>query len=589
MSAPYPVAYTAGYDDAAGTVLANVNDFGAVGDGVTDDTAAIAAAFAEGRGLFFPPGHYIYSGAGLAAATGLVIAGCGPQLTRVTLPAAGSFVVASALVEALTVSGLSFSGGFGAIRLGNTGINVAGHYVVEDCQFLAYTGAAISHASTDMPYWKIARSHFDGADYTATIGVALPGLTDQCTIVDCTFVRNRVAVKLGRGGNNAHIERCDFIRFDGTPTDPRVDVWVVPSVAANNAGAGLVLSDNKFGNEHLVPGDLAVCYADEESGSDFAAQFPDLATESVGYIIGHTITDCLFNGADSGPRPVVYSTTQRVRGCRFGPVSVIGTPPIYAIEYLPTLDADKDNQGNLFGPLLGEGVGNVAAAPWPLSNRAGAGWMEDPTGVFTALVVQPQAFFGGDPAGYVNLLTTATTGFTLGSATATSITDAAGGGEASELVLSTFGGAWGQLVTAAVTAGRPAWIEFDVAAGATSARPALAVTLQDNVGAGLRYFRRVVEVPTVGWVRYRFLWHPRAMTGAVVVFFSDPTGTAGQVKLGRVRVYHAREPQPSILSAPNAATTTTAPPAGGAGALPATPLGYLTIHVNGAPRLIPYY
>lgn len=37
------------------------------------------------------------------------------------------------------------------------------------------------------------------------------------------------------------------------------------------------------------------------------------------------------------------------------------------------------------------------------------------------------------------------------------------------------------------------------------------------------------------------------------------------------------------------ASTTTAPGAGGAGALPATPLGYLTMQVNGTNRQIPYY
>jgi hypothetical protein len=36
-------------------------------------------------------------------------------------------------------------------------------------------------------------------------------------------------------------------------------------------------------------------------------------------------------------------------------------------------------------------------------------------------------------------------------------------------------------------------------------------------------------------------------------------------------------------------TTTTAPAAGGAGALPATPLGYATIRINGTDRKVAYY
>jgi len=60
------VTYTAGGTTRAlNTKLAetvSVKDFGAVGDGVTDDTAAIQAAFATGNSVFFPAGTYIVSG-----------------------------------------------------------------------------------------------------------------------------------------------------------------------------------------------------------------------------------------------------------------------------------------------------------------------------------------------------------------------------------------------------------------------------------------------------------------------------------------------------------------------------------------------
>lgn len=45
----------------------------------------------------------------------------------------------------------------------------------------------------------------------------------------------------------------------------------------------------------------------------------------------------------------------------------------------------------------------------------------------------------------------------------------------------------------------------------------------------------------------------------------------------------------NTVAVTGATTTTTAPGAGAAGALPATPAGYMTISVNGTPRLIPYY
>lgn len=48
MSEPLPLAI-------------NVKDYGAVGDGETDDTAAIVAAMQAGSTLYFPPGTYKFS------------------------------------------------------------------------------------------------------------------------------------------------------------------------------------------------------------------------------------------------------------------------------------------------------------------------------------------------------------------------------------------------------------------------------------------------------------------------------------------------------------------------------------------------
>lgn len=47
---------------------------------------------------------------------------------------------------------------------------------------------------------------------------------------------------------------------------------------------------------------------------------------------------------------------------------------------------------------------------------------------------------------------------------------------------------------------------------------------------------------------------------------------------------------PAVASSPlSGVTSTVAPAAGGAGALPATPLGYLSVLVNGVARKVPYY
>ena len=59
--------------------VVNVKDFGAVGDGVTDDTIAIKAAIVAGAGkvVFFPAGTYSYAGNTPASASGTTLQGEG--------------------------------------------------------------------------------------------------------------------------------------------------------------------------------------------------------------------------------------------------------------------------------------------------------------------------------------------------------------------------------------------------------------------------------------------------------------------------------------------------------------------------------
>lgn len=600
LDADFFTALVAGVDDADTRItaveadysrqtrnLANVKEFGALGNGVADDTAAITAADATGRGLYFPPGTYLYNGPGLSRNGKIQVIGSGHQHTVIVLPTGGSFLVASGLVPALTVSGIQFNGGFGAIRFTNTGSNVGGYCIVEDCRFIDYTGAAISHKSIDFPYWKIQRCFFWGKNYTSTIGAALPGLADEVAITDCSFVANRVHIKLGQGGNNAHVTRCDFLRFGVPQGSPRVDVWVVPAPDLTNAGAGFSIRDCKFGNEHFAVGDVKVCYADEGAGTAFADKFPVLDVASSGYILGHALTDSLIFGAGDAPAPIVFSTTNNVRDCQIRDIQIAGAQPTFAIQYLTPPGPNQANQGNAFGPFFGF-LGAETTLPFPSSNGSGVGPTQDPLAVFRGRTAGVQSDGVGDPTGYVNLLTTRLTSATNGgSQTYTATADSLGGTEAIEVSMLSGGLTYVPLVTANIKPGQPAWIEFDIAAGTTSSLTQFRAGLQ-YTNVGLVHWRRVAEVPAAGWVRYRYPWTPREATTTINLIFTSLSAT-GSVKVGRARVYHAREPQPTILSDPNPTVTTTAPAAGAAGAVPATPAGYLTINVGGTLRKVAYY
>lgn len=116
-----------------GELLINVKDFGAVGDGVTDDTAAIQAAinsFGSGGlgpgNLYFPPGDYLIS-ASLVLHSGLTITGLrdgygylpsgGNWTTRIkTVTAIDAMMLNNVDIANTHISGIDFDGGGVASR-----------------------------------------------------------------------------------------------------------------------------------------------------------------------------------------------------------------------------------------------------------------------------------------------------------------------------------------------------------------------------------------------------------------------------------------------------------------------------------------
>ena len=89
----------------------SVKDFGAVGDGVTDDTAALIAAFASGLRLFVPEGNYRVTAA-INLPSGAYLHGAGRDKTRIFLDTASPNVslftgasVVGAVIRDITIDG----------------------------------------------------------------------------------------------------------------------------------------------------------------------------------------------------------------------------------------------------------------------------------------------------------------------------------------------------------------------------------------------------------------------------------------------------------------------------------------------------
>jgi hypothetical protein len=70
--------------------IVSVKDYGAKGDGVTNDTAAFAAAFASGRSVHLPPGNYLITPSTFTGLTSLRIRGSGRDVSKITLTSTGT-------------------------------------------------------------------------------------------------------------------------------------------------------------------------------------------------------------------------------------------------------------------------------------------------------------------------------------------------------------------------------------------------------------------------------------------------------------------------------------------------------------------
>lgn len=180
--------------------VANVREFGAVGDGVTDDKAAIQAAVnwtsAANRGIiFFPPGTYLVSGAitfSLNAGLSIIFQGVG-GLSTITGNFAGYILDRTIMggndtsggrvIESLNIVNTHAAGG--GIRLGST---VGG--AIRDCTVNAFIGIRIT-------------------DFTAYSSQSI--VIEQCAVTwsNATSGSNGIIV-----GGNCVVSCCDIRGFE---------------------------------------------------------------------------------------------------------------------------------------------------------------------------------------------------------------------------------------------------------------------------------------------------------------------------------------------------------------------------------------
>jgi hypothetical protein len=523
----------------------DVRRFGAVGDGVTDDTSAIAAAWAASKYLFFPAGNWVYNGAGLdPGGVTFAIKGVGRNGTIITLGASSYLIDSSSVVPACTVEGLTIDNGLGACRwTSTTAATAQSGKVFRDIYFLDYTKAAVSHESTDCPNWRFEFCTFWAAQFDGSMGVALKGLSDNTVIDNCEFRRNEISVKLEKGGNNAHLTNSQFIRFSGSRTRPAIDVWVVPLASTStNSGQGFTVRDCKFGNENIAAGDYRIVYADEGAGTYFADRLPALTTTSTGYISGHTITGCAYSGSGVILPPLVYSTTPRLGGIGITDLTIQGGTPAYVVQLYsaPVAGADYHVKGNTIGPVRSVFTNVSNAATTEACNYTGLFHVIDPHQFFESSPTEATPERAGDAAEYVSLLAndlSAYTNFATVGGSAT--TDALGGTSSGTMTLTTTG--VNEIFTTTHTGVVPIWIEFDARQAAGTPLDYMTVQLRTS---STIVFQRTVRLATP-WRHFRFSTTLLGGETNMSLQFRTISGT-GTVEVGRARVYHARGPMQRI-------------------------------------------
>lgn len=561
---------TSGGGDSAVTGVVGLNPklFGAVGNGTHDDTAAIEEAAAFSDFIQFPAGTFVYNGSGLSNLS-LRVEGSIRGDTVIQLGSGTTFYKQSAQFTSgagLLFRNIEFNGGVGVVAHTYTGSNVNPRMSFENCNFFNYSGTALYTLSNNFPYWKFINCQWFAANTTQSIGFAHAGQSQQTLFLGCSFLLNRVHLKFNQP-DEVQIRSCDFLQFVGTAANPRIFIWLVPF--ATDTSGMTIDGATHFGTEALLTTDYRIVIADEDTttGTDHSNYLPDMTTQSTNSLHHVRVaedTKAICNIAN-GP-PLIFSTTWLLQGCHVAcDVGGAFAPP-YLVQYLNPIGAQTAQPflgGNVWGPLYLDFItqtGFIAPTNSPNSSLA------DPNGSFEMVGRQTtHAVQGGvEATSYVNLTSARVTGWGTSNATKTTITDSRGGTDAVEVTFNSLipPGLIDSLVPssgAALIPGEPIWFEFDMKQGSTSPATSIEVAFGPQGTSTDGSLIQQLITPPATWTRYRFVTYGRTIdnvSGAHQrgsAFLVPNTQAIGcTVQIGRVRVYHAREPVMADLDIPNA-------------------------------------
>ena len=187
----------------------SVKDFGAVGDGITDDTAAINACIsavgsAPYQSIYFPPGTYKITAPLSVTAPAFYAFGAGMAVT--TLKASGNFSAIftfSLAVLQLRVSAMTIDQTSTTTQCVNLALNNSGGNFPLDFDYVQFKGDMGSTAGS-LVYCGgvLAQFHFCvwTPNYASMVSLQIDGLNANTSVVNCVILGTGNGINLTKSG-----------------------------------------------------------------------------------------------------------------------------------------------------------------------------------------------------------------------------------------------------------------------------------------------------------------------------------------------------------------------------------------------------
>lgn len=350
------------------TGIVNVKSFGAVGDGVADDTRSFKDAldFADGNVVYIPEGTYNLGNGEFSGTVNLQGVGTLVNFTYkdLTFPnIEGNHP--SATTPYLTLNGLTFKGdnGYGLNIIANAGTGVHRNFRVADCKFIGENGALVDNCY---------HSEFIGCEFIHTAkAIELRSCTNML-IDGCQFFSPIIGVNLissandtanRKGGENCKIISCTFIDgVTGINAHLHNYLWVVDCMIDyfNNGinlngsryvhftnsyiGANKVPKASRFG--YIAPASYNGIQLDSDPIADYQSSVNIAESEIVMYNSGNNDNGHCVGGTD-GTLPITEFVANNSRftletGCTAD--SLIALKKCYGITIADNVFTSVNNE-----------------------------------------------------------------------------------------------------------------------------------------------------------------------------------------------------------------------------------------------------